>query len=213
MSFWCETSQRAFNSWRVGGHVSLFGDREPVRDTQLSYAGLRDPGTASLGPIWGGVVSTKGGARLDFGSTASRFYISGDGGILTGQHVLDNYLFEGTTGASFQVGNWPGHGSLTLGGALTGMHYAHNEVGLTYGQGGYFSPGSYFLASVPVTLNGRSGTNFHYTVTGAVGVQTFEQEVAPFYPLDPALQAGFVPPAALPAAPRRRRRTTAGSIR
>ena len=150
----------------LGGHVSLFGDREPVKDTQLSYAGLRDPGVASLGPIWGGVVSTKGGARLDFGSTASRFYISGDGGILTGQHVLDNYLFEGTTGASFQVGNWPGHGSLTLGGALSGMHYAHNEVGLTYGQGGYFSPGSYFLASVPVTLNGRSGTNFHYTVTG-----------------------------------------------
>lgn len=179
----------------LGGHVSLFGDREAVKDTQLSYAGLRDPGVGSAGPIWGGVVATKGGARLEVGSTAAKFYVSGDGGILTGQHVLDNYVFEGTTGASFRVANWPQYGSVTLGGSLSGMHYAHNEVGLTYGQGGYFSPGSYFLAAVPVTFAGRSGTNFHYSVTGALGVQTFEQEVAPFYPLDPALQAGFVPPA------------------
>jgi hypothetical protein len=177
-----------------GGHVSLFGDREPVKETQLSYAGLRDPGVATLGPIWGGVVATRGGVRLDFGSSTSAFYISGDGGILTGRHVLDNNMFEGSTGASFRVGNWPEHGSITLGGALSGMHYAHNEVGLTYGQGGYFSPGSYFLASVPVTFHGRSGPNFHYSVMGAVGVQTFEQEAAPFYPLDPSLQSSFVPP-------------------
>jgi Tfp pilus assembly protein PilF len=179
----------------LSGHLSLFGDREPVKDTQLSYAGLRDPGVATLGPVWGGVVSTRGGVRLDFGSSASRFYISGDGGILTGRHVLDNTMFEGTTGASFRAGNWPRHGSVTLGGALSGMHYEHNEVGLTYGQGGYFSPGSYFLASVPVTFDGRYGTNFHYTVAGALGVETFEQEAAPFYPLDPSLQSSFVPPA------------------
>jgi tetratricopeptide (TPR) repeat protein len=182
----------------LGGHLLLFGERESVKDTQLSYAGLRNPGVPSLGPIWGGVVSTTGGVRIEFGSRAAHFYVSGHSGILTGQHVPDNYKYEGTVGASFRAKNWPGFGSLTFGGELSGMHYDRNEVGLSYGQGGYFSPGFYFLASVPVTFNGRYKSNFHYAISGALGVQTFEQEVAPFYPLDPALQASFVPSNGVP---------------
>jgi len=184
-------------SWStLGGHVSLYGDREPVKDTQLSYAGLYDPGASSQtshGPIWGGVIATNGGARIDFKNANSDFYLSGDGGILTGRHVLDNTRYGGTMGATFRVGNWPEHGSLIIGGTISGMHYDHNEVGLTYGQGGYFSPGEYFLASVPVRFNGHYKTNFHYVVEGALGVQAFEQDEAPFYPLDPALQTNFVP--------------------
>jgi tetratricopeptide (TPR) repeat protein len=180
----------------IGNHLSLYGSREPVKDTQLSYAGLYDPGAASSTaprPIWGGVVATTGGARIDFRGGNTDFYVSGDGGILTGQHVLNNARYGGDVGADFRVGNWGNHASLTIGGALAGMHYDHNEVGLTYGQGGYFSPGSYFLASVPFSLTGHSGANFHYAIAGALGVQTFEQDEAPFYPLDPALQLAFVP--------------------
>ena len=183
--------------WRpLGEHLSLFAERAPVRDTQLSYAGLRDPGVSPVtGPIWGGVLATTGGVRLDFGNSggASSFYIAGEGGVLTGRHVLDNYRYGGTAGANLRVGNWPGHGSLMLGEEFSGMHYAYNEVGLTYGQGGYFSPGYYFQAAVPITFNGNHNANFHYMVRGALGVQTFRQEVAPFFPLDPALQNIFVP--------------------
>ena len=182
--------------WRpLGGHLSLVGERAPVRDTQLSYAGLRDPGVSPVtGPIWGGVLETTGGVRLDYGnSSASSFYISGEGGVLTGQHVLDNYRYGGSVGANFRVGNWPGHGSLMLGEAFSGMHYAYNEVGLSYGQGGYFSPGYYFAAALPVTFNGSHGANLHYMVRGALGVQAFQQDVAPFFPLDPALQSSFTP--------------------
>jgi hypothetical protein len=180
----------------LGGHLSLFGNREPVKDTQLSYAGLRDPGvSAAFGPIWGGVIATTGGMRLNIKNTSSGsgFYVSGEGGVLTGRHVLDNRRFGGMAGAYFRVRNWPGYGSLTLGGAFYGMHYAHNEAGLTYGQGGYFSPRYYVLASVPITFNGAYRTNFHYAVTAALGMRTFEQDLAPFYPLDPVLQASFVP--------------------
>ncbi len=180
----------------LDGHVALYGDRQSVKDTQLSYAGLRDPGAMPLGsqgPIWGGVISTTGGMRIDLGSGTSGFYISGDGGVLTGQHVLDNNRYEGAIGASFSAGSWPNSGRLTLGANLSGMHYDHNEVGLTYGQGGYFSPSYYFLASVPISFIGHYRTNFHYSVAGALGVQTFEQDEAPFYPLDPALQSSFVP--------------------
>jgi cellulose synthase operon protein C len=181
-------------AWRpLGGHLSLFADRDSVKDTQLSYAGLRDPGVSSLGPIWGGVISTTGGVRLDIGSGGASFYASGEGGVLTGRHVLNNTKFGGATGANFRVKTWPGYGNLTLGGALSGMHYANNELGLSYGQGGYFSPKFDFVASVPVTFNGAYKSNFHYVVAGALGVQTFEQDKAPFYPLDPSLQATFVP--------------------
>jgi hypothetical protein len=179
-------------NWRPGGGpFSFFGERDAVKDTQLSYAGLRDPGTVSAtyaGNIWGGVVSTTGGAKLEFGSGGSGFYLSGDGGVLKGDHVLTNEKFEGATGAYFRVKNWPGYGSLTLGGALFGMHYTHNELGLTYGQGGYFSPQEYFLAAVPLTFNGYYKSNFHYVIAGALGVQTFRQNYAPFFPLDPGLQ-------------------------
>jgi hypothetical protein len=48
-------------NWRPGnGPFTFTFSRDSVKDTQLSYAGLRDPGTASLsfpGTIWGGVMA------------------------------------------------------------------------------------------------------------------------------------------------------------
>ena len=182
-------------SWRLfGGHFTLFADRDPVKDTQLSYAGLRDPATITplyIGKGWGGVVSSTGGARIDLGSGGSGFYFSADGGILHGYHVLNNSKVEGAMGAYLRVKNWPSAGSLTVGGALFGMHYHYDEVGLSWGQGGYFSPDSYFLAAVPVTFNGAYKSNFHYLLSGAFGVQTFQQDWQYFYPLDAGLQANL----------------------
>ena len=184
----------ARGQWRpFGGHFTLFADRDSVKDTQLSYAGLRDPGTISpifQGNIWGGVISTGGGVRLDIGSEKSGLYVSGDGADLTGYHVLENHKYEGQMGAYFRVKSWPRYGSLNIGTSFFGMHYDYNERGMTYGQGGYFSPNVYFLASVPVTFNGYYKTDFHYTINGAIGVQTFQEAQAPYYPLDRPLQTG-----------------------
>ena len=178
--------------WRpFGGHVTLFGDRDSVKDTQLSYAGLRDPGSISnvfAGNIWGGVISTTGGLRVDVGGEKSGLYLSGDGGTIEGYHVLDNKKYEGTMGAYFRVHQWPGYGTLNVGGNFFAMHYDQNERGLTYGQGGYFSPNVYFLASVPLTYTGYYKSDFHYSINGSVGVQTFQEASAPYYPLDLPLQ-------------------------
>jgi tetratricopeptide (TPR) repeat protein len=182
-------SLRLFN-----GHFTFFGDRDPVKDTQLSYAGLRDPATVTqlyIGHGWGGVVSSTGGARIDLGGGGSGFYFSADGGILHGYHVLNNSKAEGAMGAYMRVKNWPTAGSLTVGGSLFGMHYHYDEVGLSWGQGGYFSPDSYFLAAVPVTFNGAYRSNFHYLVSGAFGVETFKQDWEYFYPLDATLQSNL----------------------
>ncbi len=178
--------------WRPGGgHITLFGDRDSVKDTQLSYAGLRDPGTITnvySGDIWGGVLSTTGGARIDVGNEKSGLYLSADGGVIEGYHVLENHRYEGTTGAYFRVHRWPGYGTLNVGGNFFAQHYDNNERGLTYGQGGYFSPNVYFLASLPVTYTGYYKTDFHYSISGSAGVQTFQEATAPYFPLDRALE-------------------------
>ena len=183
--------------WRpLGGHFTLFGERDSVKDTQLSYGGLHDPGTASAvyaGNIWGGVVATGGGARLDIGSEKSGLYVSGGGATLTGFHVLDNTKAEGTMGAYFRVKVWPEYGSLNIGGLFYAMHYKNNQRGMTYGQGGYFSPNVYFLAGVPVSFNGNYKNDFHYTINGTVGLQTFQEDSALYFPLpsDRGTQTGL----------------------
>jgi cellulose synthase operon protein C len=188
------TNVTARGQWRpFGGHFTFFGDRDSVKDTQLSYAGLRDPGSASAvyeGNIWGGVIATGGGVRVDMGNERAGLYISGDGADLTGYHVLENHKYEGIMGAYFRVKNWPEYGSLNIGASFFGMHYQYNERGMTYGQGGYFSPNVYFLAGLPVAFNGHYKRDFHYTINGSVGIQTFQEAKAPYYPLDLFLETG-----------------------
>jgi tetratricopeptide (TPR) repeat protein len=180
--------------WRPDNHFTLYVNRDPVTETQLSYAGLRDPGSATdvyAGNIWGGVVSTGGGVRFDLGDEKAGFYVTADGGDLTGYHVLQNTKFEGSMGAYFLAHTFPGYGRLNVGLSLFGMHYAQNERPLSYGLGGYFSPDAYFLASVPITFTGRYKSNFHYTIAGAVGLQTFQEDSQSYFPLDRAIETAF----------------------
>nr|MBW4028016.1 hypothetical protein [Acidobacteriota bacterium] len=180
--------------WRpFGGHFTLFANRDTVNETQLSYAGLRDPGSATpffAGNIWGGVVNTGGGARVDVGNERAGFYLSGDGGSLTGTHTLGNTKYEGTMGSYFRVHVWPGYGSLNVGATFFGMHYTYNELGLTYGLGGYFSPQTYFLAAVPISYTGHYKTNVHYLISGSIGLQTFKSDSEAYFPLDRAIETG-----------------------
>lgn len=95
---------------------------------------------------------------------------------------------DGDAGAYWQVWQHPDYGTLTLGTNFFGMHYDHNLRYFTYGQGGYFSPAAYMLAGVPFTFNGHHGPRFHYRVMGSFGVQAFQENSTPYYPLDPAIQ-------------------------
>ncbi len=180
--------------YKPTSHFTLYGSREAVTETQLSYAGLRDPNSAGgtiAGNIWGGASSTGGGVRFDLGDERAGFYITADGADLTGSHVLENNRFEGSLGAYFLAHSFAGIGRINVGASLFGMHYASNERGLSYGLGGYFSPDAYFLASVPVTFTGRYRNNFHYTIAGSVGVQTFQEASQSFFPLDRSLQTTY----------------------
>jgi predicted Zn-dependent protease len=182
--------------WKpANGHFTFYGGRDAVTETQLSYAGLRDPGQQTAtqgGPVWGGVVQTGGGVRYDMGNAHAGLYMAGEGGYLTGYHVLDNNKYDGTMGAYFRVKSWPEYGTLTVGGVFYGEHFAHNERGETYGLGGYFSPEAYFLGAVPVSFTGHHGTDLHYSINGSVGVQSFQEDNQIYFPLDQSLQNTFV---------------------
>ncbi|HEY1807538.1 MAG TPA: cellulose synthase subunit BcsC-related outer membrane protein [Acidobacteriaceae bacterium] len=178
--------------WKPGnGPFTLTFDRDSVKDSQLAYAGLHDPGSAGPGyegNVWGGVVATGGEAQFAHTNGNSGFYVSAGGQYLDGVHVQTNTRIDGDAGAYWQVRSVPDEGSITAGVNFFAMHYAHNSTYFTYGQGGYFSPQAYFLASVPITMQVEQGWNLRYTVTGSFGVQAFQEDSVPFFPLDAALE-------------------------
>jgi tetratricopeptide (TPR) repeat protein len=172
-------------------HFTLTFGRDPITDTQLSYAGLRDLGSKGpdyIGNTWGGVMTNAGELQLAFGDAQSGWYIQGGGQYITGRHVEDNRRLDGDAGAYWQVLHRPEYGTLTVGMNFFGMHYDHNLRYFTYGQGGYFSPAAYMLGGVPLTFTGHYGPKFHYRVTGSIGLQAFQEDSTPYYPLDPTIQ-------------------------
>jgi len=69
--------------WKpANGPFTFNFSRDSVRDTQLSYAGLRDPGGSSLGnlgQIWGGVVANQGQVQFAHGDAQSGYYFNAGG--------------------------------------------------------------------------------------------------------------------------------------
>ena len=174
------------------GPISITFDRQPIEDSQLSYAGLRDPGSISLnnnGNIWGGAIANAASLQINRGDASSGWYISGGGQYITGRNIRSNTRVDGYAGAYWSVLEKPEYGKLTLGMNLFGMHFANNQRLFTYGNGGYFSPGAYLLSSIPLTFEGHYGTRLHYRAAGSIGLQAFQEDAAPYYPLNPGLQA------------------------
>ena len=169
-----------------GGPITINLSRDSEKDSQLSYAGLRDPAGNTLstqGQIWGGVVANQGTIQVAHGDAESGFYFSGSGQYLTGYHTRSNTRIDGTGGAYWRVMASPEFGNLTLGANFFGMHYANNQNAFTHGMGGYFSPQAYFLANVPLNWQGHYGTRWHYNINGALGVQAFQEDSTPLWPL------------------------------
>ena len=173
--------------WKpANGPFTLNFSRDPVRDTQLSYSGLRDPSgdtLGSLGQIWGGVTANQGAVQFAHGDAESGYYLGVGGQYLTGYTVQTNNRIDGSGGAYWHLKTAPEYGSLSIGANFFGMHYEHNEDAFTHGMGGYFSPQFYFLANVPFTWAGHYGTHWHYNILGSLGVQAFQEDAAPLWPL------------------------------
>jgi hypothetical protein len=176
----------------ASAHFTLDFSRDPILDTQLSFAGLRDEGSVtatSPGNTWGGVIANSGEIQIHSGDALSGWYLQGGGQYLTGLHVANNQRIDGDGGTYWTAWRSPEYGNLVAGMNFFGMHYERNLRYFTYGQGGYFSPGAYMLAGVPLTFNGHYGPRFHYRVAASLGMQAFQENSAPYFPLDPVYQA------------------------
>ncbi len=174
-------------NWKPGNGPFTFSfSRDPVKDTQLSYSGLRDPSgntLGTLGQIWGGVVANQGQVQYARGDAESGYYLGAGGQYLSGYTVESNTRVDGSGGAYWRLKTMPEYGNLSIGINFFGMHYAHNEDAFTHGMGGYFSPQAYFLANVPFTWVGHYKTRWHYDILGSLGVQAFQENLTPLWPL------------------------------
>jgi tetratricopeptide (TPR) repeat protein len=168
---------RPHNGW-----FTLLGLRDSVKDSLLSYAGAHDPVT---GIRWGGVVSNTVASRFDTGPSSNLFYktigeyASVSFSFIQGLHVPNNWSAAGNAGLYWQVVQ-----GLTLGANATGMHYDKNLTFFSFGQGGYFSPQQYYLASVPISWYSHK-TRFEYQIKLSGGMQYLQQDTSPIYPLSP----------------------------
>ena len=173
--------------WKpANGPFTFSFSRDSVKDTQLSYAGLRDPAGNSLGnqgQVWGGVVANQGNVQFSRGDAESGYYLGAGGQYLDGYTVEKNNRIDGSGGAYWRLLTSPENGNLSIGANFFGMHYAHNEDAFTHGMGGYFSPNAYFLANVPFTWVGHYETRWHYNILGSLGVQAFQEDSTPLWPL------------------------------
>ena len=185
-NFLVSTFTARFQWQPSNGPVTFSLVRDSEKDSQLSYAGLRDPAgntLSTLGQIWGGVISNQGLVQVAHGNAESGFYFAAGGQYLTGYNVEKNNRVDGTGGAYWRVFASPEFGNLNVGANFFAMHYSNNQNAFTHGMGGYFSPQAYFLGSVPFTWAGHYQTRWHYNIVGALGVQAFQEDSTPLWPL------------------------------
>ncbi len=121
---------RPANRW-----FTLQGTRDSVKDSLLSYAGARDPGT---GIRWGGIVANTGTVKFDSAPPSNNllyrtvgYYGSGSYSFIQGQHVPNNWSVTGNAGLYWQIVQ-----GFTVGANANAMHYDENLRYFSFGQGG-----------------------------------------------------------------------------
>ncbi len=168
---------RPHNGW-----FTLVGSRDSVKDSLLSYAGAHDPVT---GIRWGGVVSNTVTSKFDSAPSSNLFYktigeyASVSFSFIQGLNVPNNWSAAGNAGLYWQAVQ-----GLTLGVSATAMHYEKNLNFFSFGQGGYFSPQQYYLASAPISWYAHKA-RFEYQIKFSGGMQYLQQDASPFYPVSP----------------------------
>jgi hypothetical protein len=158
--------------------------RRVVTDSLLSLVGARDARTGERG---GGVLATGGRVQLGFDDGARGGYGYGAWHQLTGEGVRSNTRTELGGGLYWHLHRTPDAG-LTAGVSASVLAYGHNLRYYTSGHGGYFSPQRFVSLAVPVEWMERSG-RLSYQLRGAIGVQHFSEDAAPYYPGNEVRQA------------------------
>jgi tetratricopeptide (TPR) repeat protein len=179
-----------------GVRLRILGERRSVTDSVLSYAGTKDPAT---GIAWGGVTRSRGHAQLEFSLREANFYAGGGYAVLDGENVVSNREYDLGAGGSYPV--WRGQDDeVRVGLDIVYFGYDKNTDFFTLGQGGYFSPQSYFATLIPVKYTVKTD-ELTWSIGGSLGYQTYNEHSSVVFPTNPAFQSALVAEAAtLPTA-------------
>ncbi len=168
-------------NWRpkIGAHsqLSLGVERRAVTDSLLSYAGTKDPRT---GKRWGGVTRNQVQIQYSYDDGASGVYLGSNAALYRGEHVENNHSFGADAGAYLRPLRTVQH-ELQTGISLYWMNYHKNLGDFTLGHGGYFSPQSFFGASLPVQYSFHNN-DWELHLNASLGWQTFHQNSVDYFP-------------------------------
>ena len=178
-----EASQRP--TFSIGARTSkwmLEAHRSPVRESILSYSGLKDP----YGPSWwGGVL--KSGIKGSLSSNPSGryvLYIEAGYDEYTGENVVDNNAYNATISVGRPLSGR--NTDITIGGFITAMGFDIDSNHFTFGHGGYFSPQSFMAAGPTLRITSKRCRTLWFDLQAAVSYISHKTDDSPQYPLDPA---------------------------
>lgn len=137
------------------GNWSTYVGSNPVRDSLLSWRGMRLPGSDQ---VWGDVRRNAIGARSLWQATPDWSVSAGaELSQFSGQNVQANKALSLDLGAGYNF-KPQGFDYLNVGPALHYLHYDNNQNHYDWGMGGYYSPQrslSTGIASQFLTVEGR----------------------------------------------------------
>ncbi len=165
--------------------LRMSGGRRMVTNSELSYAGMKDPVS---GREWGGVTREFGHGMLEWGHPTWNLYAGAGFAYLDGTHVVANTELDVQAGAGAQV--WQDREKRMV--VRTGLNFSYysyrrNSYLFTWGQGGYFSPQTYYAIMVPLEWSGHRDM-WTWLLRGEGGFQHYQSDAMPYFPLDDGLQ-------------------------
>lgn len=170
----------------ASGHAyTLRAYAEPVRDSILSYVGLRDPAS---GQEWGRVLRYGMGAQGYTALSASGWNASGSLALehLSGHKVAGNTHLAAAAGIGRNLAV-PGMRFFSIGPGISYERYARNLSAFTWGHGGYFSPQDFASVGLNLLFQTEDAKRFVARGQASAGWQAVRQAAAPCFPLVPPL--------------------------
>ena len=164
-------------------------ERRTIADSVLSYAGLRE--TETVGDVtqhrtWGGVTKNRAHAQFEYGDDAFSLYAGGGGAYIYGRNTQSNVNYEAGVGGSFRIYD-DGMNKVHIGADADWFRYNNNQFLYTPGNGGYFSPQSFFSLTIPVRYAGHKGA-WDWAASGFGGFQAYRQRSTLLFPRDSRYQ-------------------------
>lgn len=161
-----------------GAWSAFFGTGEPVRDSLLSWRGMRLPD----GSAWGAVQRTEIGTRARW-QVAPRWNVSAGAQLqwLTGMNVVRNFGGSADASAAYDL-KLRHFDYFSVGPAFHYLGYVRNENFYTWGQGGYYSPQSSLSGGLALQWLSREGRRWQWQGNAETGWNVSHQSSVACFP-------------------------------